>query len=86
VLGVVGGLDKPGSPAGEAKQAFHGDLFGRTSDIKKTFRDRVLETSMADLKRVTETYLKKELASTAVLTGKQGEDSAQSLGLATKKL
>ncbi len=62
VLGVVGGLDKPGSPAGEAKQAFHGDLFGRTSDIKKTFRDRVLETSMADLKRVTETYLKKRIS------------------------
>ena len=86
VLGVVGGLDKPGSPAGEAKQAFHGDLFGRNSEIKKTFRDRVLETSMADLKRVTETYLKKELASTAVVTGKQSEESAQPLGLATKKL
>ena len=86
VLGVVGGLDKPGSPAGEAKQAFHGDLYGRTSEIKKTFRDRVLETSMEDLKRVTETYLKKEFASTAVLTGKQGEGSAQPLGLTTKKL
>ncbi len=86
ILGVVAGLDKPGSPAGEAKQAFHGDLFGRTSEIKKTFRDRVLETSMDDLKRVTETYLTLSSASTAVVTGKHGESSAQPLGLITKKL
>ncbi len=26
ILGVVGGLDKPGSPAGEAIQAFHSEL------------------------------------------------------------
>lgn len=86
VLGVIAGLDKPGSPAGEAKQAFHSDLFGRTMDIKKEFRDRVLETSLADLKRVTETYLQPQSASTAVITGKQGESLAQPLGLVTRKL
>ena len=86
VLGVVSSLDKPGSPAGEAKQAFHGHIFGRTKEIKKEFRERALEVGLPDLKRVTETYLKPESASIGVLTGKQGEDNARILGLTTKKL
>jgi len=30
VLNVISGIDKPGSPAGEARGAFHAELFGRT--------------------------------------------------------
>ena len=32
ILGVVSSIDKPGSPAGEAKQAYHSALFGRTPE------------------------------------------------------
>jgi Zn-dependent M16 (insulinase) family peptidase len=68
ILGVISGLDKPASPAGEAKQEFHSSLFGRTHEQRREFRERVLKVSMDDLKRVTTTYLKPELASMAVIT------------------
>lgn len=76
ILGVIGGLDKPGSPAGEAKQAFQNRLFGRDDDFQSRFRARVLATTVADLQRVAGTYLKPELASTAVVTAKTLWESA----------
>lgn len=68
ILGVVASLDKPQSPAGEAKQAFHNELFGRDHELRATFRARVLDVSLDDLKRVTQTYLKPETASVAVIS------------------
>jgi Zn-dependent M16 (insulinase) family peptidase len=68
ILGVISGLDKPGSPAGEAKQAFHNSLFGRSPQQRREFRQRILQVSLDDLKRVTQLYLKPELASVAVIT------------------
>jgi hypothetical protein len=75
ILGVISGLDKPGSPAGEAKQAFHNNLFGRTHEQRRAFRQRILSVSLADLKRVTETYLKPELASIAVISNQTNTES-----------
>lgn len=69
ILGVVSSLDKPSSPAGEAKQHFHNRLFGRTHAQREQFRQMILAVTLEDLKRVTQTYLKPELASTAVITG-----------------
>ncbi|MBF0180506.1 MAG: insulinase family protein [Magnetococcales bacterium] len=57
ILGVVGNIDRPGSPAGEAKRAFHDALHGRTPEVRRTFRERVLAVTNADLTRVAETYL-----------------------------
>lgn len=68
ILGVIGALDKPGSPSGEAKQAFHNDLYGRDAKQQQAYRERVLKVSMDDLKRVTKTYLKANDCSTAVIT------------------
>jgi Zn-dependent M16 (insulinase) family peptidase len=68
ILGVVGSMDKPSSPAGEAKQHFHNKLFGRTHETHAQFRQQILAVSLDDLRRVTETYLKPELASTALVT------------------
>ena len=86
VLGVVASLDKPGSPAGEAKQAFNGELFGRTEAVKNQFRDRVRDVSIADLTRVAATYLTPEKRQTAVLTGAHGQSVATELGLTTEIL
>lgn len=85
-LGVIASLDKPGSPAGEAKQAFHGTLFGRNKAVRQEFRERVMTVSMTDLKRVTETYLQADKANIAVVTGNHGEDKAAELGLELKRL
>ncbi len=68
ILGVISGLDKPGSPAGEAKQAFHSNLFGRSPEQRRKFRQQLLQVTLDDLKRVTRQYLKPELASVAVIT------------------
>jgi Zn-dependent M16 (insulinase) family peptidase len=68
ILGVIGSMDKPSSPAGEAKQHFHNRLFGRSHDTREMFRQRILAVSLDDLRRVVETYLRPELASTAVVT------------------
>ncbi len=68
ILGVISAIDKPGSPAGEAKSAFHAALHGRTIEHRQQFRKRILEVTQDDLKRVTERYLKPEMAHTAVIT------------------
>ena len=68
ILGVIGSMDKPGSPAGEAKQHFHNRLFGRNHETRERFRENILGVSLDDLRRVTETYLKPDLASTAIVT------------------
>ncbi|WP_308367136.1 MULTISPECIES: insulinase family protein [unclassified Microbulbifer] len=86
ILGVVGALDKPSSPAGEAKKAFHSALYGRTHAVREEFRRRVTEVRLEDLKRVADTYLKPENASTAVVTGSQGREAGLELGLQEEKL
>ena len=81
ILGVIGSMDKPGSPAGEARSAFHNDLHDRTRKKLQQFRQRVLEVSLEDLKRVTETYLKNGEASVAVITSAATHEEVGDLGL-----
>lgn len=68
VLGVISAMDKPGSPAGEAKQDFYNRLFGRSYEHRLRYRERVLAVTGADLQRVASTYLRPENASTAIIT------------------
>ncbi|MEE4191014.1 MAG: insulinase family protein [Halieaceae bacterium] len=90
ILGVIGSLDRPSSPAGEAKQDFHNRLFGRDHAHREAFRRRILEVSLDDLRRVTETYLRPEHASVAVITSQSGLDAAgglvEELGLVVEEL
>jgi len=72
ILSVVASLDKPGSPAGEAKQHFHECLFGRTAEHRKLFRAGIVNTQIEDMRRVADTYLRGDLASTAVVTHVSG--------------
>ncbi len=81
ILGVIGSMDKPGSPAGEAKSAFHNELHGRSREKLQLFRQRVLEVSIDDLKRVTETYLKNGEESVAVITSAATHKEVGDLGL-----
>ncbi|MEM8563936.1 MAG: insulinase family protein, partial [Pseudomonadota bacterium] len=68
ILGVIGSIDKPSSPAGEAKAHFHNRLFGRNHHDREQFRRRVLTVTLDDLRAVTARYLRSEIASTAVIT------------------
>ena len=74
ILGIVAGLDAPGSPAGEAKQNFHNELSGRGRDIRLRFREGVLATTVADVLRVADTYLAGDSGRAAITSAsRQGE-------------
>ncbi|HEX4974815.1 MAG TPA: hypothetical protein VFV48_02920, partial [Pseudomonadales bacterium] len=86
ILGVISDIDKPSSPAGEAKQSYHNDLFGRSEAHRRRFRDRVLAVSLADLQRVAQRYLKPDQASTAVVTHSANIARMQALGLTVQQV
>jgi Zn-dependent M16 (insulinase) family peptidase len=69
VLGVIAGLDSPGSPAGEARSRFSGDLKGATPKRLNAFRSRILATTVTDIRRVTNAWLPPDGGSPAVVTG-----------------
>ncbi len=81
ILGVIGSIDKPGSPAGEAKKAFHNTLFGRTVEQRQQFRSNVLGVTLEDLRRVGGTYLQPDKASIAVITNSVTHEEISDLGL-----
>ncbi len=68
ILGVISDIDRPGSPASEAIGSYFGSLHGRTPEHRRSFRARVMQVGMEDLKRVAETYLAGGEASIAVIT------------------
>ncbi len=82
ILGVIGAMDKPGSPAGEAKKHFHEALFERTRDQREAFRAAVVAATLEDLQRVAQTYLLQGNASTAVITS--AETAAKESALLTE--
>jgi presequence protease len=82
ILSIVGHIDRPASPAGEAKIAFFGNLHGRTPALRREFRQRILHVSLADLQRVAKTWLKPEQAHLAALAnGQTLQKEAENLGL-----
>jgi Zn-dependent M16 (insulinase) family peptidase len=68
ILGVISAMDKPGSPAGEAKTTYLSSLFGRTPEVRQAFRQRILSVTLDDLERVATTWLLPEKGSLAVVT------------------
>lgn len=86
VLGVISDMDKPLSPAGEARQAYHNALYGRTHEQRKRLRERLLAVSLADLQRVGDAWLAKGTACTAVIAPNARAAEVEALGLAIEKL
>lgn len=86
ILGVIASLDKPGSPAGEAKQDFHYRLTGRLIEFRQEFRQRVLSVTHEDLVRVVTQYLTPERSNMAVVSHKAMMSEIQSLGLEVHEL
>jgi hypothetical protein len=84
ILGVIGSIDKPGSPAGEAKSTYQAELFGRTREKREQFRNRVLAVTADDLKRVANIYLQAQKASIAVVTHAGQKELVEQLGLSIK--
>jgi Zn-dependent M16 (insulinase) family peptidase len=86
ILGVVSQIDKPKSPAGEAKGDYHSLLSGRTKAQREYFRAQILSVTIDDLQRVGEQYLKPELASIGVITQTANKAKLEALGLSVHEL
>ncbi|HEY8941241.1 MAG TPA: hypothetical protein VIM59_13660, partial [Cellvibrio sp.] len=63
---------------------YQAELFGRTREKRELFRNRVVQVTAADLKRVANTYLVPEKASIAVVTHAAQKATLESLGLQLK--
>ena len=86
ILGVISSIDKPSSPAGEIKHAFHAELYGRNREVLELFRNQVREATLEDLQRVADKYLKKESASIAVIGSNENSNVADTLNLSLMSL
>ncbi len=86
ILGVISQIDKPRSPAGEAKNDYHSLLFGRSKEQREKFRQDVLAVTIDDLKRVASNYLQPEKASVGVITSSANKAILEELKLQIKEL
>ena len=86
ILGVISSIDRPSSPAGEAKDAFINELYGRTPEQRQQFRSQILKVSLDDLRRVAQTYFKPEDASVAVITNSGNAEQLKDLGMTVYEL
>ena len=86
ILGLIAGMDKPGSPAGEAVKSCFSTLHGRDKAWQQALRQRLLAVTIDDLKRVARTYLKDKPYVKATLAPLEAEDVVKGLGFVVKKL
>jgi Zn-dependent M16 (insulinase) family peptidase len=85
ILGVVSSIDKPGSPAGEARSDFNQNIKGITQDLRKAFRKGVIECSVEKLQKVTNKYLT-GTPKRAVISGKKFEKELETLGFSVRNV
>jgi Zn-dependent M16 (insulinase) family peptidase len=86
ILGIMASLDKPMSPAGEARSAFHNALYGRTPTQRRALRAKLLKVTIADLQRVAQHYLRDDVMSRAVVAPYTQADTVQGLGFVVERL
>ncbi len=85
ILGVIGAIDRPGSPASEAIASHLADLNGRSIAQRSAFRANVLKVGISDLRRVAETYLRRENKNIAVISDSQTLNTTAGIDLALEK-
>ncbi|WP_169392449.1 MULTISPECIES: insulinase family protein [Psychrobacter] len=86
ILGIISGMDKPGSPAGEAIKSCFSDLHQRGVDWQRKMRAAILAVTIDDLKRVATTYLKDKPKTRAVLAPYDKEDTVKTAGFEVCKV
>ncbi len=86
LLSVISSIDKPSSPAGEAKKAYHNALHGLTPERRLAYRNRLLDVTLEDLRRVAARYLVPAQASIGVLTHAGARAEVEGLGLAIEQV
>ena len=86
ILGIISGMDKPGSPAGEAIKACFANLHHRGEAWQRKMRAAVLAVTIADLQRVAKQYLQDQQHVRAVLAPYDKEEKVRSLGFKVCKI
>jgi len=86
ILGIISGMDKPGSPAGEAVKACFADLHHRGVDWQRKMRASILAVTVADLQRVAKQYLQGQKHVRAVLAPYDKEVAVKELGFNVCKI
>ena len=86
ILGLIAGMDKPGSPAGEAITACYALLHARTPAFRKQLRSRLLAVSLEDLQRVAVQYLLEQKPTKAVVAPMAKRDTLIELGFSIQQV
>lgn len=86
ILGIISGMDKPGSPAGEAIKACFANLHNRGEDWQRKMRAAILAVTIDDIQRVAKQYLQGQQHVRAVLAPYDKEDSVKDLGFKVCKI
>lgn len=86
ILGIISGMDKPGSPAGEAVKSCFANLHNRGEAWQQKMRANILAVTLQDLQRVASLYLKDKPNSKAVLAPYDKEDTLKQLGFKVAKV
>jgi Predicted Zn-dependent peptidases, insulinase-like len=79
-------MDKPGSPAGEAITACYALLHKRTPAFRQMLRERLLNVTLEDLKRVAVAYLVEQQPTKAVVAPVAKRDALVELGFEIKQV
>jgi hypothetical protein len=86
ILGIISGMDKPGSPAGEAIKACFANLHHRGADWQRKMRAAILAVTIDDLQRVAKQYLQGQKHVRAVLAPYNKEETVKGLGFEVCKI
>ncbi|MDN5566064.1 MAG: insulinase family protein [Psychrobacter sp.] len=86
ILGIISGMDKPGSPAGEAIKACFANLHHRGEAWQRKMRAAILEVTIEDLQRVAQQYLQGQEHVRAVLAPYDKEEAVKELGFKICKI
>ncbi|MFC6204563.1 insulinase family protein [Psychrobacter urativorans] len=86
ILGIISGMDKPGSPAGEAIKACFANLHNRGEAWQRKMRAAILAVTIADLQRVAKQYLQGQKHVRSVLAPYDKEQQVSALGFKVCKI
>ena len=86
ILGLIASMDKPGSPAGEAITACYALLHKRTPAFRQMLRERLLNVTLEDLKRVAVKYLLEQKPTKSVVAPVAKREALVELGFDIKQV
>lgn len=86
ILGLIASMDKPGSPAGEAITACYALLHKRTPVFRQMLRERLLNVTLDDLKRVAVKYLLEQKPTKSVVAPVAKREALVELGFDIKQV